>query len=154
MDKEAVVYIHSGILAIKRNTFELVLMRQMNLGANHTEWSKSKEKNKYRILTQIYGIRNMLLMSLFAGLQYREQTSGHRGWDEWREYHGHTHTTICKAQSQRESAVWLGKLQPGLCDNPTGWDSVGGGREAPEGGVACILMADSCCCMAETHTVL
>ena len=31
MDKEAVVHIYNGILAIKRNTFESVLMRWMNL---------------------------------------------------------------------------------------------------------------------------
>ena len=31
MDKEVVVYIHNGILAIKRNAFESVLMRSMNL---------------------------------------------------------------------------------------------------------------------------
>ena len=31
MDKEVVVHIHNGILAIKRNNFESVLMRCMNL---------------------------------------------------------------------------------------------------------------------------
>ena len=31
MDKEAVVHVHNGILAIKRNTFESVLIRWMNL---------------------------------------------------------------------------------------------------------------------------
>ena len=32
MDKEVVVHIHNGILlSLKRNTFELVLMRWMNL---------------------------------------------------------------------------------------------------------------------------
>ena len=31
MDKEGVVHIYNGILAIKRNTFESVLMRGMNL---------------------------------------------------------------------------------------------------------------------------
>ena len=30
MDKEVVVHIHNGLLAIKRNAFELVLMRWMN----------------------------------------------------------------------------------------------------------------------------
>ena len=33
-----------------------------------------------------------------------------------------------------------------------GWDG-GGGREVPEGGDTCTLMADSHCCMAETNTV-
>ena len=31
MDKEAVVHIYNGILVIKRNAFESVLMRWMNL---------------------------------------------------------------------------------------------------------------------------
>ena len=33
-----------------------------------------------------------------------------------------------------------------------GWDGEGG-REVPEGGDICILMADSQCCMAETNTL-
>ena len=36
-------------------------------------------------------------------------------------------------------------------DSGLGW---GGGREAPKEGDICILTADSCCCMAETHTTL
>ena len=31
---------------------------------------------------------------------------------------------------------------------------MGGEREGQEGGDICILMADSCCCMAETNTIL
>ena len=34
-----------------------------------------------------------------------------------------------------------------------GW-GVGGGREVGEGGHICISMADSCCCMTETNTIL
>ena len=30
------------------------------------------------------------------------------------------------------------------CDNPGGWDGLGGGREAQEGGAMCIPMTDSC----------
>ena len=41
-----------------------------------------------------------------------------------------------------------------LCDIPEGWDVVGSGRQVPEEGNICILMADSCCCMAETNTTL
>ena len=36
--------------------------------------------------------------------------------------------------SQREFAIWLRELKPGLCDNLAGWDEVGGGREFQEGG--------------------
>ena len=45
-----------------------------------------------------------------------------------------------------------------LCDDLDGWDGGGGGcrggREAPEGGNICILMADSLCCTAETNRIL
>ena len=41
-----------------------------------------------------------------------------------------------------------------LCDSLEGWDRVGGGREVQEGGDICILMADSCWCMAEINTIL
>ena len=41
-----------------------------------------------------------------------------------------------------------------LCDNLEGWDGVGGQREVQEGGDICITMTDSCCCMAETNTIL
>jgi len=48
MDKEAVVHVHNGIYsAIKRNAFESVLMRWMNLESiTHSEVSQ-KEKYKY-----------------------------------------------------------------------------------------------------------
>ena len=42
----------------------------------------------------------------------------------------------------------------GLCDNLEGWDGMGGGREAQEGGDICTHMVDSCHCMAETNTIL
>ena len=37
-----------------------------------------------------------------------------------------THITICKIDSQWEFAVWLRKLNQGLCINLEGWD--GGGK--------------------------
>ena len=36
-----------------------------------------------------------------------------------------TYITICKIDSQQESALWLRKLKQGLCINLEGWD----GRE-------------------------
>jgi len=42
--------------AIKRNTFESVLMRWMNLEPIIQSEMSHKEKNKYCILTQIYGL--------------------------------------------------------------------------------------------------
>ena len=50
------VHIHNGILAIKRNTFESVLTRWMNLEPIIQSEVSQKEKYKYHILTHIYGI--------------------------------------------------------------------------------------------------
>ena len=42
--------------AIKTNTFESVLMRWMNLEPNVQSKISQKEKDKYHVLTHIYGI--------------------------------------------------------------------------------------------------
>ena len=57
MDKEAVVHIHNGILlSHKRNSFESVLMRWMNLEPIRQSEVSQKKKDKYCILMHIYGI--------------------------------------------------------------------------------------------------
>ena len=57
MDKEIVVQIHNGILlSIKRNAFKSVLMRWMNLEPITQSEVSQKDKDKYCILTHIYGI--------------------------------------------------------------------------------------------------
>ena len=57
MDKEVVVYIHNEILlSHKKNTFDSVLMRWMNLEPIIQSEVNQKEKDKYCILTRIYGI--------------------------------------------------------------------------------------------------
>ena len=57
MDKELVVYIHNGILlSHKKNAFESVLMRWMNLEPIIQGEVSQKEKDEYRFLTHIYGI--------------------------------------------------------------------------------------------------
>ena len=57
MDKKVVV-IHTMeyYSAIKRNAFESFLMRWMNLEPIIQSEVSQKEKDKYRILTHIYGI--------------------------------------------------------------------------------------------------
>ena len=49
------IYTMEYYSAIKKNAFESVLMRWINLEPYYTEWSES-ERDKYRILTHIYGI--------------------------------------------------------------------------------------------------
>ena len=57
MEKEVVVYIHNGILlSHKRNAFESVLLRWMNLEPIIQSEVSQKEKDKYHILMYIYGI--------------------------------------------------------------------------------------------------
>ena len=53
MDKEVVVHIHNGILIIKRNASESVLMRWMNLEPVIQSEVSQKEKAKYHTLTHI-----------------------------------------------------------------------------------------------------
>ena len=57
MDKELVVYIHDGILlSHKKNAFESVLMRWMNLEPIIQSEVSQKVKDKYCILMHVYGI--------------------------------------------------------------------------------------------------
>ena len=58
MDKEPAVHIYNGInySSIKRNTFESVLIRWMNLEPIIQSEVIQKEKDKYHILTHIYRI--------------------------------------------------------------------------------------------------
>ena len=57
MDKEVMyIYTMEYYSAIKRNAFESVLMRWMNLKPIIQSEVSQKEKDKYRILTHIYEI--------------------------------------------------------------------------------------------------
>ena len=57
MDKEVVVHIHNGVLlSHKRDKFELVLMRWMNLESIIQIEVSQKEKDKYCFLMHTYGI--------------------------------------------------------------------------------------------------
>ena len=57
MDKEVwYIYTMEDYSAIKKNTFESVLMRWMNLEPIIQSEMSQKEKDKYGILMHIYGI--------------------------------------------------------------------------------------------------
>ena len=58
MDKKAVVYIYTMeyYSAIKKNTFESVLIRWMKLEPIVQSEVSQKEKHQYSILTHVYGI--------------------------------------------------------------------------------------------------
>ena len=56
MDKDNIVHINSGILVSpKKNEFESVVVRWMNLEPVIQGEVSQKEKNKYCILMHIYG---------------------------------------------------------------------------------------------------
>ena len=50
VDKKAVIHIHNGILVIKKNAFESVLMRWMKLEPIIQSEVSQKEKHQYSIL--------------------------------------------------------------------------------------------------------
>ena len=57
MDNEDVVHIYNGILlSHKRNEIELFVVRWMDLETVIQSKVSHQEKNKYRMLTHIYGI--------------------------------------------------------------------------------------------------
>ena len=59
--------------AIKRNTFESVLMRWMNLEPIIQSEVSQKEKDKYHILMHMYKSRKMVLKYLFTEQQWRNR---------------------------------------------------------------------------------
>ena len=76
MDKKAVVHIHNGILVIKKNAFESVLMRWMKLEPIIQSEVSQKEKHPYIYME----FRKMVTMTLYVRQQKRhqciEQSSG------------------------------------------------------------------------------
>ena len=127
-------------------------MSWMNLEPVKQSEVSQKEKDKYRILTHIYGIQKNGTKDLFLGQQWRnrhrEQNYGHGEKRGQGEIYGKSNMqlciTICKIHSQQEFAVWLRKLKQELCINLEGQDGEEDGREVQEAGDIGIPMADSC----------
>ena len=65
MDEEDVAHIYKYYSAIKRNEIELFVVRWMDLKSVIRSEVSQKEKNKYHMLTHIYGIlKKMVLKNL------------------------------------------------------------------------------------------
>ena len=86
-----IFHVENGILLChKRNTFELLLMRWMNLEPIIQNEVRQKEKGKYRILKHIYiyiymQSRKMVLKNLLTGQQWRNrQTTDLWTWGKGR----------------------------------------------------------------------
>ena len=68
--KRRYMYTMEYYSAIKKNTFESVLMRWMKLEPIIQSEVSQKEKNKYRILTHSMESRKMVQKNLFVGQQW------------------------------------------------------------------------------------
>ena len=113
--------------AIKRNTFESVLMRWMNLEPIIQSELNQKEKYKYNILMHIYRIQKYSTDEFIcraAVEKHREQTCEYEergGEDEmYRKSTKETYNIICKINRQWEFSVYLREIKQGLCINLEG----------------------------------
>ena len=101
-------------------------MRWMNLEPIIQSEVSQKEKDRYHILTHIYGIEKNGTEELIYRAAMEKQTYGHGERGGEGEMYGKsnmgTYITICKIDSQQVFAVWLRKLRQGLCINLEGWD--------------------------------
>ena len=108
------IYMMEYYSAIKKNSFESVLMRLMKLEPIKQSEVSQKEKDNYCVLTHMYGIWKMVLTILQAGQQTRhrheEQTFGlsgrSQGWDDLREQHWNMYIAICKIDDQCKFDAW------------------------------------------------
>ena len=100
--------------AIKRNEIELFVVGWMDLETVIQSEVSQKEKNKYHMLTHIYGIlkkgpeeprgRTGIKTQTWS-MDLRTWGGGSVSWDEVREWHGLINTTKCKIDSQWEAAA-------------------------------------------------
>ena len=124
--------------AIKRKSFESVLMRWMKLKPIIQSEVSQKEKQQYNILTHIYGIWKMVTIILYARQQKRhrciEQAFGlcgrGKGWDDLGGWHWNMYNIIYEMNRQSRFDAWYWILGAGALGRPRGM--VRGGRR--EGG--------------------
>ena len=105
-------------------------------GVYYTEWSKAeREKQILHIHVYIWSLERWYWQTYLPGnngdadMERRLMDTDwgrRRGQDEWREEHGNTHTSMCKADNQWECAAWLRELKPGLWDTGEEGGEVGG----------------------------
>ena len=89
------IYTMEYYSAIKRNIFESALIRQMNLEPIIQSEVSQKDKDKYCIVSHVYGIQKGSISYLWVGQQrrhrHKEETSEHsrgrKGWYDLREQH-------------------------------------------------------------------
>ena len=157
MDKEAVVNIFNGILlSHKKGHIWLSSNKVKNTRAYYTSEASQKEKDKYHLLMQEDGTEEPICRA--TAETQTEQPCGYSGGGEggmsW-ESSTETRTLPQVKQVASESCLYDAESSGQvLCDNAEAWDRLGGWRELQEGRDIHMSMADSCWCMAETHTIL
>ena len=148
--------------AIKKNTFESVLMRWMKLEPIIQSEVSQKEKHQYRILTHIYGIQKDGNDNPICETAKETQIYRTVFWTLWEKARvGWSERIALKHvyyHMWNRSPVQVRCMRPGAQGRCTGMTLRGGmGRELGGGfrkGDSCIPMADSCPCMAKTTTIL
>ena len=115
-------------------------MKWMNLEPiTQTEMSQ-KEKDKYCILTHMYGLQKNSTEEFIYRAAMEKQTQKIDLWT-WREGRRggkdnmETYITICKIDSKWEFVVWLRKLKQGLYINLEGWNGEADGWQVQKGGI-------------------
>ena len=125
-DKEAVAHVHMDYYysAIKRNTSESVLMRQMSLEPVIQSEISQTVKDKYRIEMHTYESKKTVLTILLASQQRRHRHFGHSGGGDsgikWEKQHWNIYITICKTDSQWEFNVWCREPKASALWQPRG----------------------------------
>ena len=140
--------------AIKRNTFESVLMRWMNLEPIIQSEVSPKEKAYIQNLEKWYWRIYLRGSNGETDMENRLMDMGRGEGEMYGKSNMETYITICKWDSQQEFAVLLRKLKQGLCINLEGWDGERDGREVQKRGHICIPMADSCWGLTENNKIL
>ena len=127
--KQWYIYTMEDYSAIKKNTFESVLMRWMKLEPIIQSEVSQKEKHQYSILMQIYmEFRKMVMITLYARQQKRhrciEQSFGlcgrGWGWDDLGEWHWNMYIIICEMNCQSRFNAWYRVLGAGALGWPQG----------------------------------
>ena len=116
INKETVVCIYNGILTLRRMYLKSVVVRWMNLlyRTCYTTEVNQKKKNKYHILTHIYGLQKEILMNTYLQSSNGDSGIENRLWTPPGKERGDKltvvlkHITICKLDKGGSGCITQG----------------------------------------------